>query len=77
MRTQFLYLFFYSILILMIISILQVMNNNNITTAISPGFTYSEWKGHRYVILSGYKKLGLSHDPDCPRCNGGKDNAKD
>lgn len=32
----------------------------------STGFRYTEWNGHRYVVLGYYGHAGIAHDPDCP-----------
>lgn len=26
----------------------------------------AEYNGHSYIIYKGYKKGGITHDPDCP-----------
>lgn len=25
-----------------------------------------DYKGHRYIVYKGYRKGGITHDPDCP-----------
>lgn len=26
----------------------------------------AEYNGHKYIIYKGYRKGGITHDPDCP-----------
>lgn len=34
----------------------------------------AEYSGHRYIIYKGFRKGGITHDPDCPcKKKGGED----
>lgn len=32
----------------------------------------AEYNGHSYIIYKGYRKGGITHDPDCPCQKGGE-----
>lgn len=44
----------------------KVDTNQRVSNAVDDKIITAEYNGHSYIIYKGYRKGGITHDPDCP-----------
>lgn len=52
----------------------KVDTNQSSLNSVEDKIVTAEYNGHRYIIYKGYRKGGITHDPDCPCWEKGGEN---
>ena len=42
------------------------IDTNNRLNSVNDALMKAKYEGHNYIIYKGYRKGGITHDPDCP-----------
>ena len=56
----------------------EQLGTNNRLNSLDDAIMKAEYEGHSYIIYKGYRKGGITHDPDC-QCHkkGGSEHGED
>lgn len=56
----------------------EQLGTNNRLNSLDDAIMKAEYDGHSYIIYKGYRKGGITHDPDC-QCHkkGGSEHGED
>lgn len=44
----------------------EQLGTNNRLNSLDDAIMKAEYEGHSYIIYKGFRKGGITHDPDCP-----------